>query len=359
MYDRVVEALQTDQLQQAATLLRQWRQQAPSDPWLGLALGQYWHLQGDLDRARAIYRSLLQTHSNPRILTQARGSLQRLEQQHRHHHQQALQRAREQPGAATAAILALPVVAAEQRAQAAQGLAQVTQLDLYTARQRLSSQHWRLYRVGPLAELAYLGEQLTQHQVPCRWVAVETLKGVPVLRVVAILAFAPQISLLVQLPEGPEQPLKLDWSEVSQWLIGQLPLYESVVDLAPWGKLKRRETIQDYAEIIDWHLPGRGCILRFCDRTYRHQHSCPPPNCPDQSGRLATIAWSQLKDYFRQRLQTAAITDFSGFGAGALELIPMLPPLAIALDLSRPAPCPWDDALHLYSALRFWHLNSP
>ncbi|XGB41964.1 MAG: hypothetical protein LVS60_17485 [Nodosilinea sp. LVE1205-7] len=233
------------------------------------------------------------------------------------------------------------------------------QLDLYTARQRLSSQHWRLYRVGPLAELEYLCQQLNQRQVPSSCFSIEAIKAIPVWRVVAILAFEPQIKLVTQLPESGEKTLIIDRAEVSQWLTGQLPLYESVVDLDPWGKLKRTEKTQDYAEIVDWHLPNQGYILRFCDRTYRHRQSCPPPSTPANPERIKAIAWKNLKTHFQSYFQTAAIADFKGFGAGAIELIPVMPSMAIAIDLLRSSPCPWDYALHLYSTIRFLTPNSP
>lgn len=102
------------------------------------------------------------------------------------------------------------------------------QLDLYTARQRLSSQHWRLYRVGPLAELEYLCQQLNQRQVPSSCFSIEAIKAIPVWRVVAILAFEPQIKLVTQLPESGEKTLIIDRAEVSQWLTGQLP------STSPW-----------------------------------------------------------------------------------------------------------------------------
>ncbi|MFZ4641441.1 MAG: hypothetical protein ACOYMP_13730 [Nodosilinea sp.] len=359
MYDRVSQALQADQLQQAASLLQQWQQENPADPWLELALGQYWQGRGELDRAQAIYTRLLQNLSNPRLLTQTRGALQRLEQQRVEERQNHLQAARDQPGSTAPALLVLHPVAPDHRPLAAQGLAQVMQLDPYTARQRLSSQHWRLYRVGTLGELGYLCQHLNRHQVPSSCVPIEAIRAIPVLRVLAILAFEPQIRLVVQLPEGVQRHLTIPWTEISQWLMGQLPLYESVVDLAPWGKLKRAEKTQDYAEVIDWHLPRQGYILRFCDRTYRHRQSCLPPDTLEEAGWVAAIAWKNLKAYFQSHIQTAAIADFSGFGAGAIEFIDVMPSMAIAIDLLRTTPCPWDYAFHLYSGMRFLKPNSP
>ncbi|TVP69859.1 MAG: hypothetical protein EA342_02640 [Leptolyngbya sp. LCM1.Bin17] len=356
MYDLVLAALEAQQLTQAATLIKQWQGKNPQDPWLRLAMGRYWEAKGDLEKAQVTYTRVLQTTANPKALGQAREGVQRMRDQLAQQREHDLNAAKNRPGATQTAILALAPVAGAQRQAAAQGLAQVLQLDLYTARMRLPSQHWRLLRVGPAGELQYFCEQLQAQQIPARWTTVEQIKALPVFRVEAIQAFEPHISLICQDHTGQRGSLQLGWADISRWLVGALPLYESVVDLGPWGKLKRKQATQDYAEVMDWHLHRRGCILRFCDRAYNYRDTAAIPAMTDASPQttlIATTVWKALKAHCQDSIQAAPYTDFTGFGAGALDLMTVMPPFEPYIDLIRPQPSAWDGAFHLYSSLRF------
>ncbi|HIK46652.1 MAG TPA: tetratricopeptide repeat protein [Leptolyngbyaceae cyanobacterium M65_K2018_010] len=356
MYDLVTAALQGQDLPQAARLLKQWQQTQPQDPWLKLAMGHYWEAKGELEKAQAIYTRLLQTAANTKLLGQAREGVQRLRDQWARRRQQDLSAARGQPGAEATAMLVLQPVMGAQREPAIQGLSQIMQLDAYTARLKLPTQHWRLYRVGPAGELRYFCEQLTAHQTPAFWASLEDVKAIPVFRVLAIQSFTPQLTVICQNPQGQRGTLQLHWQEITQWVLGQLPIYESVVDLDPWGKLKRKETTQDYAEILDWHLHRRGCVLRFCDRTYRYREAAPLPTADAESTAtplVTAVAWKALKAFFQESIQPRPCNDFTGFGAGALDFMDLLPAFETHLDLARQEPTPWDGAFHLYSSLRF------
>lgn len=356
MYDLVAAALQVQQLTQAAQLLQQWRQKAPEDPWLALAMGRYWETKERLDRAQTTYTQVLQTAASTKVISQAREGLRRVRDQLARQREADLRQAKAEPGGTAAAVLALQPVVGERRQGVAQGFAKVMQMDVYTARTRLPSQHWRLHRVGSCGELRYLGEQLRQAQVPCVWATLDDVRALPVFRVQAIQCIDPQITLLCQNTSGQRGTLQLQWPEISQWLVGSLPIYESVVDLGPWGKLQRKEATQDYAEVVDWHLHGRGCILRFCDRTYRYREAVPLPNrwaSPSDSPLIAASTWKALKTWFEQAIQPTPHRDFTGFGESALDFIDLLPEFKNHIDLSRPAPSPWDAAFHLYSSLRF------
>ncbi|MGF1568423.1 MAG: tetratricopeptide repeat protein [Nodosilinea sp.] len=358
MYDLVSAALKAQQLSQAAQMLQQWRQKSPQDPWLQLALGQYWETRGELEKAQLYYTRLLQTATNTNVLGQAREGVQRVSDRLAQRREHDLTAAKNRPGAAGAAVLILQPVVGESRLTGAAGLAKVLHIDPYTARMRLPSQHWRLLRTGTAGELQYLCEQLKIQQVPAFWARIEHIKQIPVFRVQAIQAFAAQITLVCQNSVGQRGSLAFHGADVSQWIVGQLPIYESVVDLDPRGKLKRRETTQDYAEVIDLHLKGRGCILRLCDRTYRYRESATPATIEAESPQagaalVATTAWKALKAYFQGAIGLPPKTDFTGFGAGALDLMELLPFFEPHIDLARELPSPWDSAFHLYSGLRF------
>lgn len=353
MFDQVLAALSQQQLTQAAQLLKQWQRNNPQDPWLQLATGQYWEAKGELEKAQITYTRLLQSAANTRVISQAREGVQRVRDQLAQRREHDLKAAKHRPEAQGAAVLVLEAVAGSARNMAAQGLATVMQLDVYTARMRLPSQNWRLFRVGPAGELQYFSEQLQAHNTPAFAASVAQVKALPVFRVLAIKAFEPQVTVLCQNNKGQKGTIQLTWADVTQWVVGLLPLYESVVDLDPRGKLMRREATQDYAEVMDWHLHGRGCVLRFCDRTYKYRDSAPL--LTSTTPLVAATAWKALKDYGRTSIQSPPHADFAGFGAGALDFIDLLPDLDPHIGLAREWPSPWDAAFHLYSSLRFLH----
>jgi hypothetical protein len=360
MYDLVSATLQAQRFAQAAQLLKQWRQKSPQDPWLKLAMGEYWEARGELEKAQITYTRLLQSAASPRVLSPAREGVQRVRDRLAQQREHDLSAAKQQPGATAPAVLVLEPVTGDRREPAAQGLAQVMSIDPYTARTRLPSKHWRLLRTGPAGELQYFGEQLQTAGVPVRCATVGQIKGVPVFRVEAIQAVQPSLTVLCQNSAGQRGTIQFAWGDIAQWVVGQLPIYESVVDLDVRGKLKRKDTTQDYGEVIDWHLPRRGCVLRLCDRTYRYRDAAPlPPTDPWPTPLIAATAWKAMKRHFEDCIAPSPRLDFSGFGESALDFMELLPPFDPQIDVRRSRPSAWDSAFHLYSALRFLSLVSP
>lgn len=354
MYDLVSAALGAQQLTQAVQLLKQWQQKSPQDPWLKLATGQYWETKGELEKAQATYTRLLQSTANTKVLGSAREGVQRVRDRLAQRREHDLSAAKQQQGAAGAAVLVIEPVTGERRERSAQGLAQVMRIDTYTARTRLPSKHWRMLRVGPAGELQYFCERLKAEGIPARWATADQVKGLATFKVQAIQAVEPQLTIVCQNDAGQQGTIQLAWSEITQWVVGQLPIYESVVDLDARGKLKRKDATQDYGSVIDWHLHQRKCILRFCDRSYKYRDAVPlPPGAAVPSPLIAATAWKAMRSYFAERIAPEPIADFSGFGQSALDLVDLLPPFEPHIDLARSLPSAWDGAFHLYSSLRF------
>jgi hypothetical protein len=354
MYDLVTAALEAQQLTQAAQLIKQWQQKNPQDPWLELAVGRYWEAKDELEKAQITYTRLLQGTASTKVLSQAREGVQRVRDQIARRREHDLNEAKQKPGATAAAVLMLGPVTGDRRETAAQGLARAMQIDAYTARTRLPSKHWRLLRVGAAGELQYLGEQLNAEGTPAFWATLEQVKELSVFRVEAIQAVAPQLTVVCQNSAGQRGTIQLTWGDVTQWVVGQLPIYESVVDLDARGKLKRKDTTQDYAEVIDWHLHGRGCVLRLSDRAYKYREGVSlPPATTLPSPLIAGTVWKAMKGYFETCISPEPLADFNGFGETALDIIDLLPPFEAQVDVGRSLPNAWDRAFHLYSTLRF------
>jgi tetratricopeptide (TPR) repeat protein len=352
VFEQVSAALDRKQYGRAAALLKEWQRNTPQDPWLQVAIGHYYAARGELERAQTTYTRLLQNTGNTKVLLQAREGVQRVKDLLAQHREHELLAAQQRPGADAPAVLVLLPVSGDQRQAAAQGLAAVMQIDVYTAKLRIPSQHWRLFRVGSAGELQYFCEKLQSYQTPAFWVPVTEVKSVPVFRVQHVQAYLPKLQVICRNHDNQLGTIALDWAEVNQGVIGQLPIFESVVDLDPWGKLTRKGATQDYAEIIDLHLQGRKCILRFCDRSYNYQQGASVPGV-EASPNTAIAYWQAMKTYLQTYTDLATAADFKGFGSGALDLIDLLPHVDAHIDVSRTTPTAWDLAFHLYSCLRF------
>ena len=361
MYEQVVTAFDHRDYRMVAQLLKQWRREAPQDPWMMVFVGRLQEETNQLETAEATYRKVLQKVNNAKVMAQARQGLQRLKQQAEANRQQALAQAKTAPGSDQPALLLLEPVKGEARKMAAQGLAQVMKIDPYAARMHLPSKAWRLYRVGPVGELKFYGQSLKQAKTPAFWVKLADIKAIQVFRVCYFQALEPQVKVVCQNQADQLGVITFDWTEVNQRVTGQLPIFEQVVDRGAWGKLERKERTQDYAQMLDLHLPDRHSILRLCDRTYQFQHQVPfnqnssLVNSAANSGIKNTtrINWNNLLNQINQRLACPLWSDFNAFAEGALEYIDLLGGFNAHINLFRSQPSNWDPAFQLYSGLIF------
>ena len=356
-YEHVLTALAQHEFTKAAQLLKQWQRQNSRDPWLPLAVGRYLEATDRLEQAEATYRQVLQQGGAPRLITQARQGLRRLQETQSQLREHALSRAKAQFGAEDWALLLLKPVQGEARQMATQGLAKIMQLDVYSARMLVPGKYWRLYRVGASGELQFFAKALQENHTPAFWFPFEPIRSLPVFEVKYIQQLYPEVQVICQNPVGQLGTLSFSWTEVSQRVLGKLPIFESVVDLGPWGKLERKEKTQDYAEALDLHLFERSSILRLCNYTYQYNHGVPLESSTDTAGRLHTAQqkWTNLLSQIGTHLSTPCWTDFTGFGESAIEFMNLLPSFKAHLTLRRKRPSNWDCSFHLYSYLRYLH----
>ena len=355
MQDVIAAALAKQDFRTAANLLQQWKEKDSKNPWLLFMIGQYQEATERWESAEKTYLKLLRQAANQKLMGQARQGIQRVQAQLAEAREEALETARSQPDSQEPGLLCLEPVQADHRKTAAQGLAKVMQMDPYTARLQLPSKGWRLYRVGALGEMQYYSQALTDAQTPAFWIKHADLKALQVFRIQYFRQVQPQTEVVCQNANGQLGAIAFAWTEVSQIVTGQLPLFESVVDIDEWRRLKRKERTQDYAEIIDLHFHQRKCILRLCDRTYDFRQGNPLPkdnSIPDNA--LSTRPhWNALVAYIRDQVKAPFHNGFTQFGEGALEYLDLLPILNSYINLPRTEPSNWDPAFHLYSGLHF------
>ncbi|HEY9639361.1 MAG TPA: tetratricopeptide repeat protein [Coleofasciculaceae cyanobacterium] len=363
MLDQVAAAFNRQDYKTAAQLLKQLRQQSPDNVWVRLYIARLQEVSGKGEAANALYRQLLQETTNAKVMAQAREGLLRLEAEAKAQRQSTLSQATADPANAGLGFLILEPIANASKTTAAQNFARIMKLDAYTARLLLPSRGWRLYRVGAVGELQLYGQEVRQAGIPVFWAALSDIQKIRVFRVQHLQEASPKPTVVCKNEVDQLGSLSFDWSEVANRVTGLLPIFEDVVDLDVRNKLTHREETQDYAQVVDLHLPKRNCILRFCDRTYQFQNgvvfdASHDGGLPNAQATLR-IRWNQLTGFLENCLAPAsAWSDFSTFAETALEQLVLVKDFPAHMDLFRKAPTQWDRAFQLYSCLIFHRFSA-
>lgn len=353
----VVEAFNRQDYRLAARLLNPLLAAEPEDPWIRLYAARLHEMSGRMEVAEPLYRQLLQVSDfpNPKILTQARQGLERLAASQRAHRRAEVDLARSSPEGARPGLLVLEPLGGDRRSAALE-FAKIFDLDAYSARLQLPARSWRLYRSGPLGELKFYAEQLQQAGLPCFWADLEALSRPKLFQVVALEAALPKAIALCQADTGQLGQLTFDWSEVVVWVSGEVPTFESVVDLNARGQVIRKQQTQDWLKVEDIHLGDRGCVLRFCEASYQFDRGVrvEPIGITGQAAGSPTrrTRWNGVAAFLaRQLAQVPHAKDFSGFADTAIDWPHLLEGFSDRLPILRDEPCELDAALHLYSLL--------
>lgn len=351
MIEQVAAAFERKDYSTAARLLKQLLKESPQHPWLHFYTGRLHEVSGKWEAAETVYRQLLRSATNPKIVVQARQSLQRLESIVKEQRQKTIAQVTADPSNAQMGVLVLEPIVTELKTVAAQKLARIMQIDPYTARLQLPSRGWRLYRAGAIGELCFLGQSLRDSGIPCFWATLASIDKIRVLQVSFFQSTAPQVRAVCHDEQRRQGSLNFNWSEVKQRVVGRLPIFEQVVDLDYRGKLQRKTQIQDYAQFCDLHLPGRSCILRLNDQSYQFQEGVTIATAHSQTTR---INWNSLMNFLEHKLpQQVVWSDFTLFAQTLLDQKELLEHIESHTHLFRRVETNWDPAFHLYSGLAF------
>lgn len=350
MIEQVAAAFERQDYSEVARLLKAL---SPEDPWSQLYRGRLSEVLGKSAAAEAVYRQLLRTVTSSKITAQARQGLKRLEHLQRTQQQQAIAQATlDDPSQAELGFLILETVPTAAKAAIAQQVAQIMQIDPYTARLQLPSRGWRLYRTGSVGELRFYGQALQAAGVPVFWLPLASIQQIQVLQVCYFQCVDSQVTAVCK-GSKVESSFTFQWSEVAQRVEGQLPIFEEVVDLDVRGRLQRKQATQDYTQFCDLHLPGRYSILRIDDRNYQFQSGVNLAS-GEQAARTSygtsRFNWKNLMSFMNQHLSVPVWSDFTVFSETALDQLELLE-IKSYINLFRKVESKWDQAFHLYSCL--------
>ncbi|HLO47778.1 MAG TPA: tetratricopeptide repeat protein [Kamptonema sp.] len=364
--NQVTAALDRKDYKQAAQLLKQLQKESPQNPWVQFYIGRYYELTNKLESAEKIYRQLLRDTTTPKIVTQTRQAIQRLETIEQNRRQDAIALSKNDPRNAEPGLLILEPVSTENKTAVIQNISRILKIDPYTARMQIQSRGWRLYKTGAIGELRVYGEELLSAGIPVFWATFSDIQKIQVFRVQYFQSLIPQPTVVCENNLDQLGSLTFNWSEVSQRVEGLLPLFMEVMDYSPHRrneKFRHKEITQDYAQICDLHLPGRQCILRLCDQTYQFQKGFTAETAKQsdiknsiktqKSQSTARINWNNLLETFNQKLPVPIWSEFTPFAETALDYTQMLGRIKSHIDLDRKSETPWDATFQLYSGLVF------
>lgn len=354
--DQVVAALESQEYRVAAKLLKKLQKESPQNPWVQFYVGRWYEATDKLASAEKVYRKLLKTTTNPKVIDQARQGVKRLETIEQQRRQNAIADAKANPRNCEPGVLILEPIPSEYKPEAAKVLARILKTDAYSARMQLQSRGWRLYKTGEMAELAVYGQEMRSANIPVFWVSLNDLEKLHVFRVCYVQSFEPQLGVVCLDKSDRLGMLNFHWSEVSQRVEGLLPLFAETMDYDPrrskGDRFRHKEVTRDYAKIYDLHLPSRNSIVRFCDVTYDFNQAIKLEKVAHQ--QTARLQWNSLLDRLNQNLKNIPVfSEFTPFAETVLDYTQLLSRIRSYIDLDRKSETPWDSAFQLYSGLVF------
>ncbi|MEG3986407.1 tetratricopeptide repeat protein [Microcoleus sp. S28C3] len=373
--NQIAAALDGKEYKQAAQLIKQLQKESPENPWVQYYIGRYYELTNNLEKAQTTYKQILRDITNPKIVSQTRQGIQRIEIAQQNVRQQAIETAKNDPSNLEPGLLILEPVSPENKPAAIQNISRIFKIDAYTTRMQIQSRGWRLYKTGPIAELRIYGQELLNAGIPVFWATLTDIQKIQIFRVQHFKSLSsPAVVCKDQLDRLGA--IEFNWSEVSQRVEGLLPMFIEVMDYSPnrrTEQFRHREIRQDYAQICDLHIPSRNCILRICDQSYEFQQgvdftkaSADFPSSPNPKNKKSRVKnsqqipqsttrinWNHLLEIFDRQLDVTVWSEFTPFAETVLDYTNMLSKIESHIEVDRKSETPWDSAFHLYSGLAF------
>ncbi len=366
--DEVKAAFDAGDYREATKLLKILLKDSPENPWVQFYVGKLYEVTDKLEAAEKIYRKLLSQAKNPKVVSQARQGLKRVEMIPKERRIAAIARAKEDPSQLLPGLLVLQPIDPELKTQAAQSFARIMQLEPYSARLLLPTRSWRMYRTGAIGELRVFVHELRKANIPAFCATLEQINQIRVFRTSYFQSVAPQATVVCQNEMNQFGQIAFSWSEVTQIVTGLLPIFEEVgIQNHRRTRTNYKQKIINYVGVCDLHLPQRGCILRLCQDTYEFPQGfdfTPEANQPAQGfaprvEKFSTqLKWQNLLKFLKEKLpQTPLWSDFTAFAETTLHELEMLDRITSHIDLLRDVPTNWDPAFQLYSGLIFLRVN--
>jgi hypothetical protein len=354
MFEQVESALNRQDFRTARNLIKTLVHNQPNNDLVHLYAAQLQEATEHLDNAEKIYRRLLVESINPKVINDSRAGLQRIRVAIEGQKQVSLTESLQTAGGQEPGLLILEPISTAEKVALAPQLAQIMQLDAYTARLHLPSRGWRLYRCGSIGELNFYQRQLQQAQIPSFCASLRSLQTIEVVNVKLINEFKPQAILTCINDYGEELRMGFAWSEVKQIVTGLLPIFEEITEVSASTTrttVSHKPKVLDYVQMCDLHVPSKNLIFRLCNQIYSFQKEVG-----ERTGDLTVLTsrenWQRLLSQIHERTSQAKLwSDFNPFAETALAYPETLQKITAHVQLMRRDRSLWDQAFQMYSSL--------
>jgi hypothetical protein len=362
MLEQVEQALSRQDYRTARNLIKTLAHNQPHNDLVHLYAARLQEATEHANNAEKIYRQLLKSSIDPKVLQESRQALARLKSARTTALTDARSSALQVEGGQEQGVLILEPVASAVKNELALKLAEVMGLDPYTAKLHLPSRGWRLYRSGFLGELSFYQQQLQNAGIPSFCAPTSQVKTMDVVIVQIFEEFRPQAIVCGTNDYGTEMRMGFHWSEVTSIVSGLLPIFEELNEVkttATKKTIERKPKILDYVQICDLHVPGKNLIFRVCSQTYAYQ-KVDGEKTGDFLALTSRENWQRLlNQIFGRTVQAKMYSEFKVFAETALDYPDLIQKIDPHLNLMRRKESPWDQAFQLYSSLIFSKHCSP
>jgi tetratricopeptide (TPR) repeat protein len=374
MLEQAADALNRQDYQTAAKLIAELVKQQPDNHQVRLYAARLHEATDKRDNALEIYRLLLQQAIDPKITAEARQGIERIDriQAQIEAHVRVCERAgiedNQEPG-----FLVLEPMSLDHKQVIIPRFAKIMEIDPYSARLKLPTRGWRLYTVGTMGELEFYYNRLVQAEIPSFCVSQQDTQRFFNFRVNYFQSFEPQAAIVCTDDRTQLHTFKFNWSEVTQMVMGMLPIFEEVVEIDNRNRTYRKPKVLDYIHVCDLQLRDRRSIFRLCSQTYdfcdfkqlitqnRHQltgdlNNESIGNSSLLNGQQLQLTsrdnWKNLMAQIHDRVSGVPImNEFTPFAETALGFPELLTHINPHLELLRRSDSAWDRAFQLYSTL--------
>jgi hypothetical protein len=356
MLEQVEQALDRQDYRTARNLIKTLAHNQPDNDLVHLYAARLQEATEHSANAEKIYKQLLQRSIDPKILQEARQAIGRLQAARNQELAAARTAALEIEGGREPALLVLEPVESAAKSELATKMAEILNLDPYTAKLHLPSRGWRLYRSGLLGELSIYQQRLQTAGIPSFCAPTSQARTMDVVTVRVFDEFRPQAIARCTNDYGAEMVMGFLWPEVTSIVSGLLPIFEElnqVQTTATKKTIERKPKILDYVQICDLHVPSKNLIFRVCSQTYAYQKA-DGEKTGDFLALTSRENWQRLlNQIFGRTVQAKMYSEFTVFAETAMHYPELLQKIDPHLNLMRRKESQWDQAFHLYSSLIF------
>jgi exonuclease VII small subunit len=356
MLKPIAEAIKKQDYQKAAELLTQLQAEDGETIWVKYYQARLQECNNNLEQAENSYREILKDNlnPNPQIISKIRNGLERIKRIKTERSTIEIERFKGISNSEDLAVLILEPIDSENKKNAALKMAEILQIDAYTARLNIPSRSLKVFRTGKLGDLSYYESEFNKAGIPCFCQRIKEISTIQVYQVKYIKSVLPELIFVCENDQEEEVNINLKWSEITQRVEGIIPIFENVVQLGIQGKIERKTKTLDYAQFCDLHLSSHKTILRFSDHIYQF----------DQgvnflvNEKTAKGKWNNLSKFFQEKIpHIPTYSDFTLFAESAIDFPEMLKQIKSHVHIFRREETPWDESFQLYSALIFLRDN--